>query len=77
MPESYSKQLCLFSIAIYIDDRQAISLICDMNALTAYQKSKYQNLFLLYKAHTGASPSIFLNRFSKIVHKYLTFNDTI
>ena len=32
----------------------------------------YQNLILLYKAHTGTAPSIFFNKFSKISHKYLT-----
>ena len=32
----------------------------------------YQNLILLYKAHTGTAPSIFFNKFSKINHNYPT-----
>ena len=30
--------------------------------------SIYQNLILIYKAHTGTAPSIFFNKFSKINH---------
>ena len=42
----------------------------DMNALNVYQINIYQNLILLYKAHTGTAPLIFFNKFSKINHNY-------
>ena len=42
-------------------------LMFDMNALNVYQLNIYQNLILLYKAHTG---SLFFNKFSKINHNY-------
>ena len=42
----------------------------DMNALNVYQINIYQNLILLYKAHTGTTPLIFFNKFSKINHNY-------
>ena len=44
----------------------------DMNELNVYQINIYQNLILLYKAHTGTAPSIFFNKFSKINHNYPT-----
>ena len=44
----------------------------DMNALNVYQINLYQNLILLYKAHTGTAPSIFFNTFSKINLNYST-----
>ena len=47
-------------------------LILDMNALNVHQINIYQNLILLYKAHRGTAPLIFLNKFSKINHNYLT-----
>ena len=42
----------------------------NMNALNVYQINIYQNLILLYKAHTSATPFILLNKFSKINHSY-------
>ena len=45
-------------------------LMVDMNALNVYQINIYQNLILIYKAHTGTAPSIFFNKFSKINHNY-------
>ena len=42
----------------------------DMNALNVYQINIYQNMILLYKAHTGTTPLIFFNKFSKINHNY-------
>ena len=47
-------------------------LMLDMNALNVYQTNIYQSLILLYKAHTGAAPLIFFNKFSKINHNYRT-----
>ena len=47
-------------------------LMLDMNALNVYQINIYQNLILLYKAHTGTAPSIFFNKFSKINHNLPT-----
>ena len=44
----------------------------DMNALNVYQINIFQNLVLLYKAHTGTAPLILFNKFSKINHNYLT-----
>ena len=44
------------------------TLMLDMNALNLYQINKNQNLILLYKAHTGTSPSLFFNKFSKVNH---------
>ena len=43
-----------------------------MNALNVYQINIYQNLILLYKAHTSTAPSTFCNKFSKIYHNYPT-----
>ena len=59
--------------AIFFADRltHAKPLMLDVNALNVYQINIYQNLILLYKAHT-AIPSIFFNKFSKINHNYLT-----
>ena len=42
----------------------------NMNALNVYQINIYQNLILLYKAHTSTTPFILLNEFSKINHNY-------
>ena len=44
---------------IFFADRLAHAqpLILDMNALNVYQINTYQNLILLYKAHTGTAPS--------------------
>ena len=36
-------------------------LMLDMNVFNAYQINIYQNLTLLYEAHTGTTPSIFFN----------------
>ena len=47
-------------------------LMLDMNALSVYQINIYQNLILLYKAHTDTAPSIFCNKFSNVNHNYLT-----
>ena len=47
-------------------------LMLGMYALNIYQINIYQNLILLYKAHTGTAPSIFFNKFSKINHNYPT-----
>ena len=47
-------------------------LMLGMYALNVYQINIYQNLILLYKAHTGTAPSIFFNKFSKINHNYPT-----
>ena len=44
----------------------------EMNVLNVYQINIYQNLVLLYKAHTSTTPSIFFNKFSKINHNYPT-----
>ena len=44
----------------------------EMNALNVYQINIYQNLILIYKAHTGTARSIFFNKFSKINHNYPT-----
>ena len=57
---------------IFFVDRLADAkpLMLDMNALIAYQINIYQNLILLYKAHTGTAPLIFFNTFSKINHSY-------
>ena len=41
----------------------AKSLMVDMNALNVYEINIYQNLILLYKAHTGTALSIFFNKF--------------
>ena len=59
---------------IFFADRltHAKPLMLDMNALNVYQINIYQNLILLYKAHTGTTPSIFLNKFSKINRNYPT-----
>ena len=43
-----------------------------VDALNVYQINMYQNLILLYKAHTGTAPSINFNKFSKINHNYPT-----
>ena len=49
----------------------------EMNALNVYQENVYQNLIILYKAHTGTAQSIFFNRFSNINHNYLiNFKDS-
>ena len=57
---------------IVFDDRFAHvkPLMLNMNALNVYQIDIYQNLILLYKAHTSATPFILLNKFSKINHSY-------
>ena len=57
---------------IFFADRlpHARPLMLDMNALNLYQINIYQNSILLYKAHTGTAPSIFVNTFSKIDHNY-------
>ena len=47
-------------------------LMLEMNVLNVYQINIYQNLVLLYKAHTSTAPSIFFNKFSKINHNYPT-----
>ena len=52
-------------------------LMLDMNTLNVYQINIYQNLILLYKAHTGTSPLIFFNKFSKINHNYPTSSKNI
>ena len=59
---------------IFFADRlsHAKPLMLDMNALNVFQISIYQNLILLYKAHTGTALPIFFNKFSKINHNYLT-----
>ena len=59
---------------IFFADRltHAKPLMLDMNALNVYQINIYQNLILLYKAHTGTTPSIFFNKFSKISRNYPT-----
>ena len=50
----------------------AKSLMLDINALNVYQINIYQNLILLYKAHTGTVLSILFSKFSKINHNYPT-----
>ena len=59
---------------IFLADRLAHAkpFMLDMNALNVYQINMYQNLILLYKAHTGTALSIFFNKFSKINHNYPT-----
>ena len=59
---------------IFFADRLAHAkpLMLDMNALNVYQINIYQNLILLYKAHTDTAPSIFCNKFSNVNHNYLT-----
>ena len=59
---------------IFFADRLAHvkPLMLDMNALNVHQINIYQNLILLYKAHRSTAQSIFLNKFSKINHNYLT-----
>ena len=59
---------------IFFADRLAHAkpLMLDVNALNVFQISIYQNLILLYKAHTGTALPIFFNKFSKINHNYLT-----
>ena len=42
-------------------------LMPDMNALNVYQINIYQNLILLYKAHTCTAPSIFFNKFQRSI----------
>ena len=56
----------------FFSDRlvHAKPLMLNMNALNVYQINIYQNLILLYKAHTGPAPSIFFNRFTKIKNDY-------
>ena len=43
---------------IFFADRLAYvkPLMFDMNAIKVYRINVYQNLILLYKAHTGAAP---------------------
>ena len=43
-----------------------------MNALNFYQINIYQNLILIYRAHTRTEKSIFFNKFSKIYYNYPT-----
>ena len=40
--------------------------------LNVCQINIYQNLILLYKAHTGTAPLLFFIKFSKVNHNYLT-----
>ena len=42
-----------------------------MNKLNVYQINMYQNLILLYKVHSGTTPSLFFNKL-KINHNYPT-----
>ena len=46
-------------------------LMLDMNKLNVYQINMYQNLILLYKVHSGTTPSLFFNKL-KINHNYPT-----
>ena len=48
----------------------AKTLMLGMYALNVYQINIYQNLILLYKAHTGTAPSMLFNKFLKINHNY-------
>ena len=59
--------------AIFFADRFAHAKLSTlaMNALNVYQINIYQNLILLYKAHTGTALSIFFNQFLKINHNFL------
>ena len=59
---------------IFFADRLAHAkpLMLDMNALNVYQINIYKKFILLYKGHTGTTPSIFFNKFSKINHNYPT-----
>ena len=59
---------------IFFADRlaHAKALILEMNALNVYQINIYQDLILLYKAHSRAAPSILFNKFSKVNHNYPT-----
>ena len=59
---------------VFFVDRLAHAkpLMLNMNALNVYQINIYQNLILLYKAHTDTAPSIFFNKFSKINYNYRT-----
>ena len=54
---------------IFFADRlaHATSLMLDINALSVCQKNIYQNLILLYKAHTGTAPTIFLISFQRSI----------
>ena len=52
---------------IFFGDHRAHAtpLMFDMNALNVYQLNIYQNLILLYKAHTSTALLIFFTKFSK------------
>ena len=58
----------------FFADRLALAkpLMINTDALNNYEINIYQNLILVYKAHTGTVSSIFFNKFSKINHNYLT-----
>ena len=62
---------------IFFADRLAYvkPLMFDMNAIKVCRINVYQNLILLYEAHTGAAPWKFFNKFSKINHNYLTSSE--
>ena len=59
---------------IFHADRYAHAkpLLRDMNALNVYQINIYQHLILMYKTNIGTAPVIFLNKFSKVFHRYPT-----